>query len=199
MTTTAPCAVPMVHDYTGWRRRLSSGLHGTILELGAGDGANTAYLSRDLHWIGLEPDARRAADARRTARGWFAHSSVLECRAEAIPLADASVDAVLGTLLLCSVRDQARVLSEIRRVLRPGGGFRFLEHVAAPRGTWMRRLELAATPWSVLTDHGCHPARDTGSALDAAGFATVTALAFTRPGPWGRRVDHLAGEAVTTQ
>ena len=88
--------------------------------------------------------------------------------AEHIPLPDSSVDAVLATIVLCSVRDQDRALAEIVRVLRPGGRFVFFEHVAAARGTWTRRWQALTGPFSRAFDHGCDPTRETWRALERA-------------------------------
>ena len=107
--------------YRHVKRELFGGLPRTILEIGAGDGANFRYLDPGTHVIALEPNRHmhpllRAAAAR--------HGVTVDVRAgvaERIPLPDGSVEAVIASLVLCSVSDPARVLAEIRRVLRPGG------------------------------------------------------------------------------
>jgi ubiquinone/menaquinone biosynthesis C-methylase UbiE len=92
---------------------------------------------------------------------------------EALDLPSASVDFVFCTLVLCSVDDPARVLAEVRRVLRPGGRFVCIEHVAAPIDSVDRRLQqLLARPWHWLFDN-CHLCRDTATLLRAAGFARI--------------------------
>ncbi|HMM97333.1 class I SAM-dependent methyltransferase [Phycicoccus sp.] len=182
-------------DLTAWRRRLTAGLAGTVVEIGAGTGGNLGHLDPTLRWVGVEPDRHRAALLRRAARERFRDAAVLRCGAEAVPVPDGSADAVLSTLALCSVRDQHRALHEVRRVLRPGGVLRLLEHVAAPRGTWTRLAQHVVAPCSVLLDHGCHPARDTEAALLGAGFVPVELERFRLPGALGTWVDHVAGEA----
>jgi ubiquinone/menaquinone biosynthesis C-methylase UbiE len=110
---------------------------------------------------------------------------------------DESVDAVVCTIVLCSVRDLSATLGEIRRVLRPGGRFVFMEHVAAPRGTGLRRVQRLLRPvWQFLAD-GCTPDRETDAAIRAAGFSHVEIERFRLP----REVSvlagpHIAGEAV---
>jgi ubiquinone/menaquinone biosynthesis C-methylase UbiE len=117
-----------------------------------------------------------------------------EGSAERLPLEAASADAVIGTLVLCSVADVAAALREIRRVLKPGGRFVFIEHVVAPAGTWRWRLQRWVRPlWRVIAD-GCHPDRDTLSAIRAAGFARVEAEQFLAPA--GLVAPHIAGIAV---
>ncbi|HEY1919716.1 MAG TPA: class I SAM-dependent methyltransferase [Streptosporangiaceae bacterium] len=150
-------------------------LTGRVLEIGAGSGANFGYFRPDIHWLGLEPNPRLRRELAATAAAHGQHAPVLAAPAERIPLPDASVDAVAATLVLCSVADQDRTLAEVRRVLRPGGTFAFVEHVAAPAGTWSRRLQRCAAPFTRLFDHGCNPARETWRAIEAAGFGEVRA------------------------
>ena len=140
-------------------------LRGRVLELGPGLGANLPYL-RHTQWTGLEPSAAmREGLLKRGAPG-----PLLSGVAEAIPLPDASVDAVVGTLVLCSVRDAVKVLAEIRRVLKPGGSFVYIEHVASARLVG-RCLQHLLRPACGLI--GCHPLRPTGQLIANAGFARV--------------------------
>ena len=153
--------------------RLIRSIHGVVLEVGAGEGENFRWFARDVDWIGLEPDPerRRVLGERAVSRS---HSRPpLDARAESIPLEDASVDVVLGTHVLCSVNDVTAAAAEFRRVLRPDGRLVFVEHVAAPRGTWKYALQRAVTPLSVRFDHGCHWTSDPVPVLEAAGFETV--------------------------
>ena len=180
--------------YYPHRARLLAGLRGTVLEIGPGGGANLHHMSRRVHWIGLEPNPYFHAPLRRAAGG---RGQVLTGEAERIPLADDSVDAVVGTIVLCSVRDQRRVLAEIARVLRPGGRYVFLEHVLAPPLTWSRLMLRAAAPMSRLLDGGCDPARQTGRLIEAA-FDHVEFDEFPVGGPIGVTIPHLAGWAETT-
>jgi SAM-dependent methyltransferase len=134
----------------------------------------------DIRWLGLEPDPgrRRVLAAAAAAHGQDA--PLIAAAAEQIPLADASVDSVAATLVLCSVADQDQVLAEVRRVLRPGGRFAFFEHVAAPRGTWSRRLQRCVSPVTRRLDAGRDPARETWRAIRAAGFREVHARWYSR-------------------
>ena len=170
-------------------------LTGTVLEIGAGSGVNFGYFRRDIRWIGLEPDRgqRRGLAAAAAAAGQ--HAPLLTAPAERIPLPAASVDAVAGTLVLCSVADQRATLAEIRRVLRPSGVFAFFEHVAAPAGTWSRRAQRTVAPLTRLFDAGCHPGRDTGRAIEAAGFRALDARRYTSGRGAGLYSHYLAGIA----
>jgi ubiquinone/menaquinone biosynthesis C-methylase UbiE len=161
--------------YLARKRDVLGALTGTVLEIGAGTGANFGYFGPGVRWLGLEPHPGRRRQLARTAAAHGQHAPVLAAPAERIPLPGASVDAVAATVVLCSVDDQDRALAEVRRVLRPGGAFAFFEHVAAPAGTWSRRLQRLVAPVSRLLDAGCDPSRQTWHAIERAGFCDVTA------------------------
>ncbi|WP_395244025.1 class I SAM-dependent methyltransferase [Agromyces sp. MMS24-K17] len=164
--------VPLIDDdaLDDLERELVGRLRGRVLEIGAGEGENFGAMHPDVEWTGLEPDARRRAELATRAREWRHEAAPLDAVAEAIPLPDASVDAVVGTYVLCSVRDPAAVLAEVRRVLVPGGRVVFVDHVAAPPRTLKRAVQAVATPIARRVCHGCHWNRDTEAALAAAGF-----------------------------
>jgi SAM-dependent methyltransferase len=172
--------------YEAKKRELVGGLSGTVLELGAGKGANFRMLGKGVDWIGLEPHAASRRALESTAAAWADRTGgsyrILATGAERIPLPAASVDAVLSTVVLCSVDDLGAVLTEVRRVLRPGGRFVFFEHIGAPRGTWVRRLQGLVTPITRTFDKGCNPTRPTDEAIAAAGFSSVTLDRYTLPG-----------------
>lgn len=145
-------------------------VRGRVLEIGAGEGENFGAFDPEVTWIGLEPDAKRRAELGQRAREWRHDAAPLDAVAESIPLPDHSVDAVVGTYVLCSVRDQATALAEVRRVLVPGGRVVFVDHVVAPPGTLKRAVQRVATPIAKRIHHGCHWDRDTERALVEAGF-----------------------------
>lgn len=147
------------------KQRWIAPLQGRVLELGPGFGANLPYL-RHTQWTGLEPSSKmREGLLKRGAPG-----PLLSGVAEAIPLPDASVDAVVSTLVLCSVRDPAQVLAEIRRVLKPTGSFVYIEHVASATLAG-RCVQQMLRPACGLI--GCHPVRPTGQLIAQAGFAHI--------------------------
>ncbi|ADB33333.1 Methyltransferase type 11 [Kribbella flavida DSM 17836] len=168
--------------YPEAKRRLIGSLSGEVLEIGAGTGANFAYLRDDVTWIGLEPNPRDRAALTRSGVGPAGKRRIIDGNAEQIPLPDASVDGALSTVVLCSVDDLTVVLTELRRVLRPGGRFVFFEHVGAAGGAWLRRLQRVAAPFTRRFDRGCDPTRDIETALRAAGFTSVDIEHFTMPG-----------------
>ena len=165
--------------YRAVKRELFGGLPRTILEIGAGDGANFRYLAPGTHVVALEPKVRMHPYLHEAGRRHWVTVDVRRGWAERIPLADASVEAVISSLVLCTVADPERVLFEVRRVLRPGGRFWCIEHVAAPGGTsvahvqkWLHR------PWRWLFE-GCETQRDVAQLLREAGFRSVEITPFT--------------------
>ena len=103
----------------------------SVVEIGSGVGANLRYLPSGARLIAIEPNPYMHARLRRAARRRGVDLEIRSVVGERIDLPDTSAEAVISSLVLCTVRDPAAVLAEIRRILRPGGRFRFAEHVAA--------------------------------------------------------------------
>ena len=144
-----------------------------VLEIGAGSGANFRYFAKGTRVIAVEPNVRMHDTLKRRAESLGIELDLRALAGEAIDVPDEFVDFAIASLVLCSVSDPARVVSEIHRVLRPGGRFVCLEHVAAPAYSSLAKLQrLVRTPWS-WTFEGCDLCRDTESVLRAAGFAHV--------------------------
>ncbi|SEL21366.1 class I SAM-dependent methyltransferase [Streptacidiphilus jiangxiensis] len=182
--------------YAELRGTLLGLLRGTVLEIGAGATGQLAQLDPEVRWLGLEPSARRRRRLARRAAEFGRPGSVLAGRAEELPLTGGSVDAVLASVVLCSVRDQERVLAEIRRVLRPGGLFVFFEHVGAPEGSAPARLQRAWAPWSRVCDGGCDPRRPTARRIAEAGFGSVDLRFFDLGGRFTPYGPYVAGCAA---
>jgi ubiquinone/menaquinone biosynthesis C-methylase UbiE len=176
------------------KRDLLSDLSGTILELGPGTGINLPYYHPGVRWIGVEPNPFLHPYLQGAAARLGMRITILDGTAERLPIADGSVAAVVSSLVLCSVRDLAVSLREVQRVLRPGGRYVFLEHVAAPPGTWLRRLQRWLRPLIRFLADGCRPDRETWRALEAAGFAPLRLEHFRVRVPIVS--PHIAGVAV---
>ncbi|MFJ8822416.1 class I SAM-dependent methyltransferase [Streptomyces sp. NPDC102467] len=164
------------------RAELLGGLSGRVIEVGAGNGLNFAYYPGTVsEVVAIEPERalrQLAVDAAVRAE---VPVDVVPGAAEALPVKSEGYDAVVLSIVLCSVRDVARTLAEVRRVVRPGGEVRFFEHVRAPR-RGMRNVQRALdrTVWPRLFG-GCHVGRDTLGALRDAGFELVAHRALLMP------------------
>lgn len=144
-----------------------------VAELGAGVGANLGYLPAGSRLVAVEPSLQMHDRLRERAAEAGIHLELLAHGAESLPLEDAAYDEVICSLVLCAASDPDRILAEVRRILRPGGRFRFIEHVAA--ATWSPRRWLQRVlrrPWAWLFE-GCTLDRDTGARVRAAGFSDV--------------------------
>lgn len=142
---------------------------GTVLELGAGPGANFDHYPPAVRVIAVEPDSDHLTEAAARAAN-RPHFHLLRAVGEALPLPNASVETVVSTMVLCSVHDLERTLAEMRRVLRPRGTILFFEHVRAPEESLEGWSQDVIQPlWGCLSG-GCHVNRDTLAHLRAAGF-----------------------------
>jgi ubiquinone/menaquinone biosynthesis C-methylase UbiE len=157
-----------------WRAELLAPIEGDVLEIGAGTGANLPHYPPVTGRLVLaEPDPHMMRRLRERLPSSPRRSGVLEvieASGDRLPFADEAFDVVVSTLVLCSVDDLHRTLTEVRRVLRPRGKLIFLEHVAADerpsRLAWQRRLEPL---WRRIAGN-CHLTRRTGQAIRDAGF-----------------------------
>ncbi len=158
------------------RKYVTGGVTGRVLEIGVGVGANWPYLPEGIDYVGIEPDPymRRRAERHKDGRDL----PVLPDRAEALSFPDESFDTVFTTLTFCSVQQPDRALEEVRRVLKPGGQFRFFEHLRPP-GRITGRLADFITPAWKRAGGGCHPNRRTVQAIEAAGFTITERRGFS--------------------
>jgi ubiquinone/menaquinone biosynthesis C-methylase UbiE len=159
--------------YGASKQRLFAGLPRSVVELGPGVGANLRYLAPGSQLFAVEPNPHMHGLLARKAKRRGVQLTICATGAESIPLPDASVDAVICTLVLCTVPDPEAALREVRRILRPGGTLLCIEHVAAPAHTLIGRIQRwVYRPWRWLFE-GCHTHRETAAALRAAGFGSV--------------------------
>ncbi len=153
---------------------------GMVLEIGAGTGANFPYYRRAEKIVVIEPDPFMLRRAVKRARRLGLEIEFHQAVAEALPFPDASFDTVVATLVFCTVADPARALAEVRRVLKPGGAFRFIEHVRA-EGAAAGAQDVLTPVWEEF-GAGCHLNRRTVDAIKAAGFE-VEVMREERPFP----------------
>lgn len=171
-----------------WRGELLRDVRGDVLEVGAGTGANLAHYSDDATVVLAEPDPhmRRRLSARPELLRSAAQRSVVDAAVERLPFDAGRFDVVVSTLVLCSVADPRAAVSELRRVLRPGGHLVLLEHVAADdrdRRRWQGRVEPV---WKRLAGN-CHLTRDTARTLEDGGFVLdVRRDSMRKALPWVR-------------
>ena len=169
----------------------------TVVEIGPGVGANLRYLPPGARLIAIEPNRHMHARLRKAARAQGVDLEVRSIVAEQVDLPDASVDAVISSLVLCSVGDPEAVLAEVRRILRPGGRFSFAEHVVAEAGTGTRTSQrLLRRPWAWLFE-GCSCERDLAGLIRSAGFGSVDLQPYRIHSPFLPFNTHIAGTAVT--
>jgi ubiquinone/menaquinone biosynthesis C-methylase UbiE len=169
-----------------WRKHATAGLSGTVVEIGFGSGLNMPAYPPEVHLVyAVEP----ALTARRLAEERIAESHVhvehIALHGESIPLDDDSCDGALSTFTLCTIPGVEAALAEVRRVLRPGGRFHFLEHGLSPEpsvATWQRRFE----PVQKRLADGCHLTRDPTELVRAAGFEIerLESRYAAGPRPW---------------
>ncbi|OMO93245.1 Zinc finger, RING-type [Corchorus capsularis] len=176
-------------EIAGYKSQIFRELRGKakrVLEIGIGTGPNLEYYAdnNDVQVFGVDPNKKMEKYARTAAAAVGLppkNFQFIEAVAEAVPLDDASVDAVVGTLVLCSVKDVNMALKEVKRVLKPGGLFLFVEHVAAKDGTILKLLQSVLDPLQQTVADGCHLTRETGKNISAAGFSNVELNMWTPP------------------
>lgn len=152
------------------RERLLAGLVGRVIEVGAGNGLNFAhYPDTVTEVIAVEPEPYLRARAILAAKNAAIKVAVVDGDAEHLPCEDASIDAAVTSLVLCSVANPSAALSEILRVLRPGGELRFYEHVLASDARLARVQRLVDPIWTRFAG-GCRLTRNTLDVIQAAGF-----------------------------
>jgi ubiquinone/menaquinone biosynthesis C-methylase UbiE len=181
-----------------WRDELLAGLSGRVVEIGPGNGINFRHYPASVkEVVALEPEPYLRAKAERAAKLAPVPVSVRAGVADSLELEDASFDAAVACLVLCSVPDQQAALAELRRVLRPGGQLRFLEHVRSqkPGKARVQATLDGSGVWPRLAG-GCHASRDTVSAVRAAGFQMGDARDVDLGPSWVITNPHVLGRAV---
>jgi SAM-dependent methyltransferase len=153
-------------------------MRGTVVELGPGPGVNMSYYSPGVRVVAIEPNPVMHVPLRRAADEHDVDLEIRTLHAEDLGanpggVGDGEADGVVGTLVLCGVDDPRLVLSQIRRVLAPGGTYTFFEHVRAPQGTWTRRAQRVVERPHAWVANGCRVDQDTAALLRDAGFGDL--------------------------
>lgn len=188
-------------SYIDWnlrphKSRVFGDLPDSVVELGSGVGANLRYLPEGAKLIAIEPNPHMHPLLKNAAKRKGVQLELRDVVAERIDLPDASADAVISSLVLCSVNDPARVAAEVRRILRPGARFSFVEHVAAPDGTLTRSVQrVVRKPWA-WTFEGCSCERDLEQVIRQAGFSEVAVDRYRLRTPFVPFNTHIAGTAI---
>jgi len=177
------------------RRELLAGLKGSVVEVGAGIGSNFEhYPATVTEVVAVEPEPYLRQRAEAAAASAPVPVRVVDGLADALPLEDASVDAGVASLVLCSVPDQETALAELHRAIRPGGELRFFEHVASNRKSRSRMQRVLDKTFYPHLAGGCHLTRDTRAAIEDAGFVVQRSRRFPFPsGKFG--LPHILGSA----
>jgi SAM-dependent methyltransferase len=156
--------------FVPWRERTCEGLFGVVVEIGFGSGHNVPLYPPGVELVyALEPASRALALARRRLAASPVRVVTAGADAQSIDLPDGSCDAALSTFALCTIPNPVRALSEVRRVLRPGGRLHFLDHGVASR-PGLARIQRALDPWEVRLAGGCHLTREPLALVTGAGF-----------------------------
>jgi len=202
---------------------LPSSKEATVVEVGMGTFPNCGYYFNPavvgggggsgggparLDLVGVDPNDAMESYARSNLARVVASSAsasstsapeaslrIVHGVAEALPLPSNSADAVVCTLTLCSVLDPAAALAEVRRVLKPGAPFLFIEHVLSEDNPGLAAQQIALNSLQVQMADGCHLDRKTLDVVRAAGFKSVQAERFSLPG-FGFISSQVAGIAI---
>jgi SAM-dependent methyltransferase len=175
------------------RRRLTERLSGTVLEIGAGDGVKFTCYPDTVHEIAVaETDSFLLDTVRLNCEDGPIPVYRVAGDVTRLPVPDGAFDAVVCSLILCTAPDLGRSLAELKRTLRPGGELRFYEHVRSANPLAAAAESLVAPLWSQVCG-GCHPARDTLTAIETAGFVVDHVSRFSLLG-----VSHVLGAARKT-
>uniref|UniRef100_A0A8C5M046 Methyltransferase type 11 domain-containing protein n=1 Tax=Leptobrachium leishanense TaxID=445787 RepID=A0A8C5M046_9ANUR len=170
-----------------------------ILEIGCGTGTNFKFFPArcKVTFLDPNPNFKKFLSKSLSENEHVNFENFLVAGGEDMSLvASGSQDVVLGTMVLCSVKNIDGVLSEVKRVLRPGGGYFFYEHVKADPGSWNHFFQLILEPTWVLIGVGCEITKETWKNIEDAKFSDVKLRHIKAPLKWSPIKPHIIGYAV---
>ncbi|MEO9964495.1 MAG: class I SAM-dependent methyltransferase [Reichenbachiella sp.] len=168
----------------------------TVVEIGPGTGANMRYLRKGSTLIAIEPNIHMHKNLRQSALDHGINLEIKSLIGEAIDMASDSCEFVIGTLVLCTVDDPRLCLEQIKRILKQGGEFVFIEHVKARSGTLLAFIQrLIHRPWHWFFE-GCHTNRDTSALIRSIGFSEVHLDAYALYSPFVPIIPQIKGRAI---
>ncbi len=182
--------------YGPYKKKLFLEVKGLVVEIGPGTGVNFQYLPPGINWVGIEPNEAFHEGLYETAKKLQINSVILKGVASEIPLPGDSADVLISTLVLCSVKFPKEALAEAKRVLKPGGKLIFIEHVAAPERTFLRRAQNIFNPLNRIIADGCNCNRETWTYLQEAGFEKLELSHHVMQGTLKLHSPHIMGLAV---
>lgn len=168
----------------------------TIVEIGSGAGANMRYMRKGTKLIAIEPNIHMHTNLRKTAKKYDINLVIKSITGETIDLPDDSIDFVICTLVLCTVKDPLQCINQIKRILKPSGKFVFIEHVKARENSILSFIQdLIHKPWHWFFE-GCNTNRDTTTVLGLAGFSSLSIEKYNSYSPFIPIIPQIRGEAI---
>lgn len=178
------------------KRKLLEDHPQTLVEIGVAYGANFRYLRPGTKVIAIEPKRSFNELLKRRAKRYGIEVEIHNYGAENMNIKSESVEMVIGSLVLCTVKTPVKVLFEIRRILKEDGKFIFLEHVKADRHSWICKVQhFTKKPWKWFFD-GCNVTRQTGRIIHNALFSSVDMEEFESKTVFAPIIPHVCGVAV---
>jgi len=178
------------------KKKLLSNVAGKVVEIGIGSGGNLRYYPEEVEVIGIEPNAAMRKYIERSAKTFGIDIIINECSAEELPFDAESIDTVVATHVMCSVQSVQQSLSEILRILKPGGQYHYIEHVAAKKGTPLRFIQNTVRRVHSAVFGGCQCNREIGIDIKDAGFTIVDYTKKNLGNPLSHIKPHIVGTAM---
>lgn len=189
---------PLNHKLYGHLKTdLFRDISGIVLDVGAGTGLNMRYLQPAVtKWIGIEPNTAFHPTIRERAAQHKFQIEIYAADAHHLPFPDSFADNVIVSLVLCSVENADQVVAELYRVIKPGGSCYFIEHVAAPKNTMLRKAQNWFNPLNRVLADGCNCNRDTAEVFRNSKFVMVDLVDHSVKGSMIFHRPHIVGKAA---